>query len=106
MAKEDSIRAQESDTLMATYQGGNFVAVATDKAFDLQPGDRITRKELHERWGGRTQGGISPSASTPNIFIFWSPALGEKHGYYDEFRSDGCFYYTGKGQYGDQEMHD
>jgi hypothetical protein len=49
---------------------------------------------LHARWGGRQQGGISPSRSTPNIFIFWSPAVGEKHGYYDEFRSDGCFYFA------------
>src|SRR5207253_1971037 len=34
------------------------------------------------------------------------PAVGEKHGYYDEFRNDGCFYYTGAGQYGDQRMRD
>jgi hypothetical protein len=74
--------------------------------FDLTPGDRLLRKELHERWGGRQQGGISPSRTTPNIFIFWNPAVGEKHGYYDEVRSDGRFYYTGAGQYGDQRMKD
>ena len=74
--------------------------------FDLTPGSSISRKELHERWGGRQQGGISPSRSTPNIFIFWSPAVGERHGYFDEFRSDGRFYYTGAGQYGDQRMRD
>ena len=50
--------------------------------------------------------GSARSRSSPNIFIFWSPAIGEKHGYYDEFRSDGCFYYTGAGQYGDQRMRD
>jgi hypothetical protein len=74
--------------------------------FDLSPGAHILRKELHERWGGRRQGGISPSSSSPSIFIFWSPAVGEKHGYYDEFRADGCFYYTGAGQYGDQRLRD
>src|SRR5436305_6122811 len=74
--------------------------------FELGPGDTITRKELHERWGGRTQGGISPSRSTPNIFIFWSPAVGEQHGYFDEWRDDGCFYYTGAGQFADQRMRD
>jgi len=74
--------------------------------FDLAPGTRILRKDLHERWGGRRQGGISPSRSSRNIFIFWSPAIGEKHGYYDEFREDGCFYYTGAGQYGDQMLRD
>jgi hypothetical protein len=52
------------------------------------------------------QGGISPSSSTKNIFIFWSPAIGEQHGYYDEFRADGNFYYTGAGQYGDQQLKD
>ena len=80
--------------------------VLTEAAFDLKPGEQIRRKDLHERWGGRIQGGISPSTRTPAIFIFWSPAVGEKHGYYDEFRSDGCFYYTGKGQFGDQLMRD
>jgi hypothetical protein len=74
--------------------------------FDLAPGTRLLRKELHERWGGRRQGGISPSKSSPSIFIFWGPAVGEKHGYYDEFREDGCFYYTGAGQYGDQRLRD
>jgi hypothetical protein len=76
------------------------------RSFNLSPGNRILRKELHERWGGRIQGGISPTKRIPAIFIFWSPAIGEKHGYYDEFRSDGCFYYTGAGQLGDQQMRD
>jgi hypothetical protein len=74
--------------------------------FNLTPGTQLTRKQLHEDWGGRQQGGISPSSQSPNIFIFWEPAIGEKHGYYDEFRKDGCFYYTGKGQYGDQTLSD
>jgi hypothetical protein len=82
------------------------MSTASPETFDLKPGDVILRKELHQRWGGRQQGGISPSRTSPHIFIFWSPAIGEKHGYYDEFRSDGCFYYTGKGQYGDQRMKD
>jgi hypothetical protein len=74
--------------------------------FILTPGTHLLRKELHDQWGGRRQGGISPSSTTPNIFIFWSPAVGEQHGYYDEFREDGCFYYTGAGQYGDQQLRD
>jgi hypothetical protein len=80
--------------------------VIEEAPFDLEPGDQILRKDLHTKWGGRTQGGISPSSSTPLIFIFWSPAVGEKHGYYDEWRDDGRFYYTGAGQYGDQRMRD
>jgi hypothetical protein len=27
-------------------------------------------------------------------------------GYYDEFRADGCFYYTGAGKYGDHSLRD
>jgi hypothetical protein len=75
-------------------------------AFELEPGTTLLRKELHDRWGGRRQGGISPSNVSPNIFLFWEPAVGEKHGYYDEFRDDGRFYYTGAGQYGDQQLRD
>ncbi|WP_249416695.1 restriction endonuclease [Streptomyces sp. TS71-3] len=70
----------------------------------LKPGDRIERKELHNRFGGRTQGGIGPSAKTPNVFVFTDPVAGEKHGYYDDWMPDGCFHYSGEGQYGDQRM--
>ncbi|MEU0083472.1 restriction endonuclease [Streptomyces sp. NPDC006274] len=70
----------------------------------LEPGDRIERKELHAKFGGRTQGGIGPSAKTPNVFVFTDPVAGEKHGYYDGWMPDGCFHYSGEGQYGDQRM--
>jgi hypothetical protein len=30
----------------------------------LNPGDKILRKDLHQQYGGRRQGGIGPSAST------------------------------------------
>jgi hypothetical protein len=70
----------------------------------LRPGETIERKRLHELFGGRTQGGIGPSRLTPNIFIFSDPVAGEPHGYFDGWRDDGCFHYTGEGQYGDQQM--
>lgn len=69
----------------------------------LKPGDRIKRTELHRRFGGRGQGGIGPSAQTPNVFIFTDPSSGEQHGYRDVCDADGCFCYTGEGQKGDQE---
>lgn len=72
--------------------------------WDLQPGQSILRKTLHQRFGGQRQGGISPSAQTPNIFIFFDPEAGERHGYYDNWQADGCLHYTGEGQRGDQEM--
>lgn len=72
--------------------------------WDLEPGQEILRKTLHQRFGGRQQGGISPSAQTPNVFIFYDPETGEQHGYYDNWQADGCLHYTGEGQRGDQEM--
>jgi hypothetical protein len=70
----------------------------------LNPGDRIERKVLQERYGGRTQGGIGPSKSTPNVLLFTDPASGERHGYFDGWQPDRCFHYTGEGQFGDQRM--
>ncbi|MFF8462036.1 restriction endonuclease [Streptomyces albidoflavus] len=70
----------------------------------LKPGDQIERKALHSKYGGRTQGGIGPSAKTPNVFVFTDPVAGEKHGYYDDWMPDGRFHYSGEGQYGDQRM--
>lgn len=72
--------------------------------WDLEPDQRILRKTLHLRFGGQRQGGISPSAQTPNVFIFYDPETGEQHGYYDDWQADGCLHYTGEGQRGDQEM--
>ena len=72
--------------------------------WDLGPGQEILRKTLHQRFGGQQQGGISPSAQSPNIFVFYDPETGEQHGYYDNWQADGCLHYTGEGQRGDQEM--
>ncbi|MFF0715778.1 restriction endonuclease [Streptomyces bauhiniae] len=72
--------------------------------WQLKPGDQIERKALHSEFGGRTQGGIGPSAKTPNVFVFTDPVAGEKHGYYDDWMPDGRFHYSGEGQYGDQRM--
>ncbi|MCQ1776940.1 hypothetical protein NOJ05_06985 [Neorhizobium galegae] len=70
----------------------------------LNPGDKLERKALHEEFGGRTQGGIGPSKSSPNVFVFTDAVAGAKHGYIDGWGVDGCFHYTGEGQYGDQVM--
>jgi hypothetical protein len=70
----------------------------------LSPGDEIERRELQARYGGRTQGGIGPSRKSPNVLIFSDPVAGEPHGYYDGWRDDGTFEYTGEGQRGDQQM--
>ena len=72
--------------------------------WDLVPGQNVQRIALHEKFGGRSQGGIGPSRQTPNVLIFSDPKAGEPHGYYDGWQNDGCFHYTGEGQHGDQQM--
>lgn len=69
---------------------------------DLKVGDTAIRTELHRRYGGRTQGGISPCAATPLIMLFANDA-GPTHGYSDGWAED-TYLYTGEGQYGDQRM--
>lgn len=72
---------------------------------DLVAGDKIRRTELHAQYGGRRQGGISPSKISSNVFLVTDPSIGERHGYvYDGPRNDGYYHYTGEGQYGDQLM--
>lgn len=70
----------------------------------LSPGEKIKRTELHRLFGGSRQSGISPSRQSPNVFFFSDPSSGEQHGYFDDWKDDGCFHYTGEGQHGDQEM--
>jgi predicted RNA-binding protein with PUA-like domain len=70
----------------------------------LRPGDRIRRTELHARYGGSGQSGISPSRTTPNVLVFTDPRSGERHGYFDRWAPDDSFHYTGEGQRGDQTM--
>jgi len=61
------------------------------------------RGDLHRRFVGQRQGGISTPADYPLIFLFTSEQ-GSEYGYRDEFRLDGTFWYTGEGQEGDMEM--
>ncbi len=74
--------------------------------WELKPGDTITRVELHHRYGGTRQGGVSPSRSSPNVFVFSEAAVGKRYGYFDGWRADRLFDYTGRGQTGDQRMTD
>ncbi|WP_157751839.1 restriction endonuclease [Actinoplanes derwentensis] len=72
-------------------------------AIDLAPGSILTRKERRDRWGGSIQGGILPSAETPNVFVYSDRDEGEKWGYdFDGWSTDrSVFFYTGEGAEGD-----
>jgi len=70
----------------------------------LRPGDELARRELHSRFGGRQQGGISPSRLSAAVMFFTDPVKGHRHGYYDGWDADGYFHYVGEGQRGDQRF--
>jgi hypothetical protein len=78
----------------------------TSAVWDLPIGARLSRSERSARFGGATQGGIQPSARSPNIFLYSDPSRGEAYGYnYDGWADDGrVFLYTGEGREGDQLM--
>jgi len=72
--------------------------------FSLTPGERLKRRELHERYGGSRQNGISSAPRSGCILLFTGDA-GHQFGYdHDGPQADGSFHYTGEGQVNDQEL--
>jgi hypothetical protein len=74
---------------------------STDVVFS--PGQVYRRRELHEKFGGQRQGGISTPAKAPFILLITGDS-GKQHGYSDEWTEDGIFLYTGEGQHGDMKF--
>jgi len=59
------------------------------------------RDDIHARFDGQRQGGISTPSDHPFVFIF-TGSEGEKHGYRDGWHpEENVFLYTGEGQRGD-----
>lgn len=74
-------------------------------AIDVKPGASIKRKQLHKRYGGREQGGISPCGESANVFLFMDKRRGAENGYiYDGVHRGKHLHYTGEGQQDDQQM--
>lgn len=67
------------------------------------PNKIYRRSQIHDQFGGSRQGGISPSATNPYIFIF-SGQSGHQHGYKDQWENDNVFSYTGEGQINDMQF--
>ncbi len=61
------------------------------------------RTEIHGRFGGQVQGGISTPSKYPMIFIFTGEE-GKPHGYRDRWLNDDTFEYWGEGQVGDMSF--
>ena len=71
--------------------------------YALSVGEEIKRRDLHDRFGGQQQGGMSTPSEHPLIFLF-TTSHGDLYGYEDRFQADGMFWYTGEGQVGDMEF--
>ena len=70
----------------------------------FQPGKTYHRgRDLHDRFGGNRQSGISACASHPYVFLLSSPR-GEEFGYRDGWVGPTEYSYTSEGQSGDMEM--
>ena len=67
------------------------------------PNQLYKRSLIHDEYGGNRQGGISPSAKVPFIFIF-SGKSGAQYGYRDGWDNHNIFSYTGEGQEGDMQF--
>ncbi|WP_151083873.1 hypothetical protein [Nocardioides cynanchi] len=73
--------------------------------WDIEVGETLLRKDLHDRWGGGRYGGMEPSVKAQSVFIFSNPSVGAAFGYkYDGWHADGTLHYTGDGQVGDQSL--
>lgn len=69
----------------------------------FEPGEVYRRRDLHARFGGQNQGGISTPREYPYVFLFTGDS-GEQYGYKDGWQPDGTYRYTGEGQLGDMQF--
>ncbi len=63
------------------------------------------QQEIHGRYGGQTQGGISTPAESPFVILFTGEA-GPQHGYLDHWEyedGENILHYFGEGQEGDMQ---
>lgn len=67
------------------------------------PNTVYRRSDIHDQYGLNRQSGISYSAKSPHIFIFFG-ASGKRHGYEDAWDNPSVFSYTGEGQSGDMNF--
>ncbi|MFJ2603520.1 MULTISPECIES: hypothetical protein [unclassified Streptomyces] len=73
----------------------------------FQPGDILTRAQIHPVLGGSGFAGICPAVEKRNVLIFSDSKIGERYGYRDGWLAEDddlgpVFTYTGVGKQGDQ----
>jgi hypothetical protein len=74
--------------------------------WEEEAGAVLTRDERMAKYGGAKYGGIEPSKTSDNVFIYSDPSKGVRHGYnFDGWDPDReIFMYTGDGRSGDQTL--
>lgn len=85
------------------YKHNVAIVLTSTERLPFVPGQPMRRSEIHDRFGGNRQSGISPSSNFPYIFIF-SGSQGQQHGYKDGWTSPSVFSYSGEGQSGDMKF--
>ncbi|MBC2904974.1 hypothetical protein [Streptomyces cupreus] len=73
----------------------------------FQPGDILTRKQIHPVLGGSGFAGICPAVGKRNVLIFSDSKVGKRYGYRDGWLAEDddlgpVFTYTGTGKKGNQ----
>ena len=70
---------------------------------NFNKGRLYRRREIHKKYGGQIQGGISTPSKYPIILLFDTPR-GADYGYFDGWTDEGVFRWIGEGQSGDQKL--
>ncbi len=70
---------------------------------NFDPDSDYVRQEIHQKFGGNPQKGISAPADWDVVFVFTGPS-GKEYGYDDAFLADGTLEYFGEGRTGDMEF--
>ena len=94
-------------TVASALEGLGFEVVVAPEAkligTPYEVGRTYSRRgDIHGKFGGQQQGGISTPNGLPFIFLF-TGEMGEQYGYEDGW-SEGAFMYVGEGQRGDMEF--
>jgi 5-methylcytosine-specific restriction protein A len=106
LASGQEIRPANAAALEEAW-AAHLANLAVDQpVWTLPVGETLGRRARMRRYGGSMYGGIQPSSTTPNLFLYSDPTAGTAYGYnYDGWSADGSvFLYTGEGRKGPQRL--
>lgn len=94
-----------SDAELEALWANHLTTLGTaETGWTLEPGQTLGRRARMAQFGGAMYGGIQPSATSPNVFVYSDPQAGTAYGYnFDGWNAERTvFLYTGEGRTGDQ----